>query len=388
MPDDAGSARTDASGTAVLFLNAFSGEGMGGGEVQTLHLARGLVRRGAAVHLMCPPGELAEAARAAGVVVREHTFRASSLLTNAGAVRRACDESGCGIVHGTGYLTNMLARRVRVDGRIAAVNTVHVVPGASIHESGSRLELAVRMALDRWTLRHIDALVAVSDAVAVGLKEARLVPPSGVRVIHNGIDVEALVDAAREEAPPSLPPGDGPLVGFLGRLERVKGPDVFVEACRALASRRRDLRFALAGSGSMADEIRQRLLASCRERAAFLGHVPNAAAFLRPLDILVVPSRSESFSLVALEAMALGTPIVAAGVGGLGDLVRESGAGILVPPEDPAAVADAVERLLADRAMRDRMCEAGQDYARRFSVERMVDEYLDVYRSILGRSRR
>ncbi len=388
MLGDAGSARTEASGIAVLFLNAFSGEGMGGGEVQTLHLARGLVQRGAAVHLMCPPGELAEAARAAGVVVREHVFRASSLLTDAGAVRRLCDESGCGIVHGTGYLTNMLARRVRVDGRIAAVNTVHVVPGASVHESGSRLELAARSALDRFTLRRVDGLVAVSEAVAEGLREARLVPPSGVRVIHNGIDVEALVDAAREEAPVDLPAGEGPLVGFLGRLERVKGPDVFVEACCTLASRRQDVRFAVAGSGTLAGEIERRLRASCGERAAFLGHVPNAAAFLRSLDVLVVPSRSESFSLVALEAMALGTPIVAADVGGLGGLVGESGAGILVPPEEPGAVADAAELLLADQTTRDRVREAGLDYARRFSVERMVDEYLDVYRSVLGGSRR
>jgi len=208
-----------------------------------------------------------------------------------------------------------------------------------------------------------------------------------VRVIPNGIDVDALVEAAREEAPPGIPPGEGPLVGFLGRLERVKGPDVFVEACRVLASRRQDLRFAVAGSGSLAGEIERGLRAACSERAAFLGRVSNAAAFLSSLDVLVVPSRSESFSLVALEAMAIGTPIVATAVGGLADLLRESGAGILVPPDDPLAVADAVERLLADPASRDRMREAGKPYARRFSIDRMVDEYLKVYRSILGRLR-
>lgn len=384
MPGDVERGRSDANGITVLLLNAFASEGMGGGEVQTLHLIRGLLRRGAAVHLMCPPGELADSARESGAAVSQHSFGAASLVTDVGAVRDVCRAAGARIVHGTGYLTNMLARRARVAGKVVVVNTVHVVPGAALHESGSRLELAARTALDRLTLRRCDALVAVSEAVAEGLRAARLVPPSGVRVIPNGIDVDALVAASREEAPLGIPPGEGPLVGFLGRLERVKGPDVFVEVCRVLASRRQDLRFAIAGSGSLAGETERGLRAACGDRAAFLGHVSNAAAFLSCLDALVVPSRSESFSLVALEAMAIGTPIVATAVGGLADLLRESGAGILAPPEDPPAVADAVERLLADPVSRERMREAGKAYARRYSVDRMVDGYLDMYRAVLA----
>ncbi|MCX8007098.1 MAG: glycosyltransferase family 4 protein [Coriobacteriia bacterium] len=383
MADD-GSGREAPAGLRVLFLNAFPGPGMGGGEVQTLHLVRGLVERGVAVGLVCPPAELAERARDAGARVHEHRFSASDLVVGHYLVRRIAARGSFTVIHGTGYLTNIVARHARVPGRLAVVNTVHVMPGASMHETGSRLELAARRLLDRASLDRADAVVAVSSAVAQALSAARLAPPSGVRIIPNAVDAPAL-ELAAAEGIAGLPSGVGPLVGFLGRLERVKAPEVFVRACAELASRRSDVRFAIAGSGSMAREVAEGLRRCCEQRAAVLGTVTSAAAFMRALSVLVVPSRSEAFSLVALEAMALGVPVVATDVGGLGELVRDSEAGLLVPPEDHVAIADAVERLLDDEPLRTRMAAAGRLYAEGFTIDRMVEQYLDVYRWVLER---
>lgn len=368
---------------SILILNAFPGEGMGGGEVQTLHLIRGLTQRGVPVHLACPSSQLAEEARAAGAVVHERAFGAGDLVCGHLDVRRLVSQTDCDVVHGTGFLTNIVARRVKRGSEPAVVNTVHVVPGASLYQSGSRAETLARRLIDRMTLSKVDALVAVSEAVAEGLRQARLVPRSGVRVIHNGIDVDDIVSRADAEVA-GLPSGTGPLVGFLGRLERVKGPDLFASASVELAKRRADVRFAVAGFGSMAEEIRSAMSGFDAERTAVLGRVSNAAAFLRCLDVVVIPSRSESFSLVALEAMAVGTPIVATAVGGLAVVIRESGAGILVPPNDPRALADAVEALLNDPALAGRLRDSGRTYARRFSVDRMVDAYLALYESLVS----
>lgn len=373
--------------TGVLFLNAFAGEGMGGGEVQTVHLVRGLVERGVKVHLMCPPGALAEQAACVGASVHPHAFSARSVFADARPVRERADAAGCSIVHGTGYVTNMVARLARRRDRLAVVNTVHVVPGASVHQSGSRVEAAVRNAIDRLTLQRVDALVAVSQAVAAALEEARLVPPSGVRIIEGGIDI-ATVRSGGSDSVDGLPRGDGPLVGFLGRMERVKGPDVFADACVLLARRRSDVRFAIAGAGSLAEPTARVLAAGCGARASALGYVGDAPAFLRNLDVLVVPSRSEAVSLVALEAMALGVPVAASAVGGLVELLERSGAGVLVPPEDASALAEAIERVLDDASARERMSEAGRAYVERFSVDRMVDEYVALYRDMLERMRR
>ncbi|MCL4079342.1 glycosyltransferase family 4 protein [Coriobacteriia bacterium Es71-Z0120] len=369
--------------TRILLLNAFSGEGMGGGEVQTLYLVRGLSARGFEVHVACPPSLLADEARAAGAAVHERAFAARDLVVGHRAIRGVLARTGCQVVHGTGFLTNIVARRAKRAAAPVVVNTVHVMPDASLHESGSRVELAARRFVDRATLGRVDALVAVSGAVARALEQARLVPASGVRVIHNAIDIDDVVSRSTESVD-GLPGGEGPLVGFLGRLERVKGPDLFVAACERLARRRADLRFAMAGSGTMGGEVSRRLRDTCAGRAVALQTVANPPAFVRALDVLVIPSRSEAFSLVALEAMAVGTPVVATEVGGLRDLIRESGAGVLVSPEDADALADAVERVLDDRMLAARLAQAGPPFAQQFAVDRLVDRYSELYRSLLS----
>jgi glycosyltransferase involved in cell wall biosynthesis len=166
--------------------------------------------------------------------------------------------------------------------------------------------------------------------------------------------------------------GVGPeqvLVALVGRISPRKGQEVLVEAAeRARAPR---LVYAIAGDpppgrAAWQAALERRLAASPR-RAAFhlLGFRDDVWTLWDACDVAVVPSRRpESFGLVALEAMLAGKPVVASATGALPDLVAHERTGLLVPPNDPAALAAALERLARDRALRERLGQAGREAAR------------------------
>jgi len=371
------------SDVRVAFINNFPGATYGGGEVQLLTLVRGLVAHGAAVTVVCVAGSALEGelATVQGVrVVGEH-FSA----TRVGAlVKRLAAELGdTPIVQGTGFLTNNIARRVAKVTCAVVVNTVHVVPGAArLDGEGAAASLA-RAVLDRTAPRHVDRFVAVSQAVATGLA-ADGVDAHSIRVIHNGVDLERLQSQASDVLPVSMSHG-APLIGYVGRLEPVKGCEFFLRAAAMVRERFPESSYVVAGSGSAESSLRELAHSlGIADRVSFLGHLDTTAALISSLDVLVVPSLSEASGLSAIEAMALGTPVVATAVGGLPEVLAEGECGLLVAPSDPGAITSAVTRLLDEPDLVQRLVAAGRTRAEKvFSAERMVDEYLALYRELV-----
>jgi glycosyltransferase involved in cell wall biosynthesis len=193
------------------------------------------------------------------------------------------------------------------------------------------------------------------------------------------VDADALRVDALAAGPITLP-ANRPLVGMLARLEPVKGPEHFVRAAARLREGGSEAAFVIAGEGSE----RERLESLADEAGVtLLGNVASPAGYLAALDIVVVPSLSEAFGLVAAEASALGKPVVASGVGGLREVVVHGVSGLFVPPGDPTALVDAIGGLLGDPAERSRMGKAGEAIVReRFSPARMADELLAIYRDV------
>lgn len=371
---------------AVTYLNNFAGATPGGGEVQLLTLLKGLAEAGRVdATVVCPEGSALarEAAGLAGVRVLTASFEPRTLP---GLARRLARMAGSpDVVQGTGYLTNILARRV---GRLAGasvVNAVHVVPGASLSDGGSRLGSMARGLVDRSTRAHVHRFVAVSPAVARALADSG-VDPARIAIVPNGIDAGVLRREADDRTPAEPPDVHGaPLVGFVGRLEPVKGPDVFVRAAVHIAEERPDVRFVLAGSGSQLETLR-RLADSLGLSKCLLipGAVDSVPPLLRRMSVLMVPSRSEAFGLIAAEALALGVPVVAARVGGLPDLVIDGETGLLADPGDPQSFATAALRLLDDRDRALRMARAGTALVdSKYTAARMVSDYLTVYRELV-----
>ncbi len=189
-------------------------------------------------------------------------------------------------------------------------------------------------------------------------------PAGKVDVVPNGVDAARWqVGPDRVAAARRRWAADGPLVAYCGRLVHEKGVQDLLAAVPRLRRRHPGLRVVVAGTGPAEASLREQARSLRLGRSAvFAGFVPDAdlAALIAAADCAVVPSRYEPFGMVALEAGAAGTPVVAADVGGLAEVVADGRLGLRFPAGDPAGLADAVSRLLGDPESGRRLVRAGQ----------------------------
>ncbi len=207
-----------------------------------------------------------------------------------------------------------------------------------------------------------------------------------------GIDHTVFSPGDKAEARRWLGLPDAPLVLFVGRIQPLKAADVAVEAVARLGPFHGVLPHLIviggpSGPQGEAEVSRLHTLAATlglRERTHFVPTQPHEALpdFYRAADVLVVPSRSETFGLVAAEAQACGLPVIAADVGGLPYAIDDGTSGILVRGHDPVDYAAALERILGDRSGRAAMSAAAVEFAERFSWEATADRLLELYAGI------
>ena len=229
-----------------------------------------------------------------------------------------------------------------------------------------------------------DRVFAVSEQVrrycigVDGIEGAR------VETIYNGLDLDGI------RVKPSKVSGEA-LIATLGNIRRVKGHDVFIKAAAEIAGEFSGASFRIAGEVLEPDYFAelQELVRDLRltERFHFMGGVRDIPKYLSSADIFVLPSRSEGFSNAIIEAMAASLPVVATDVGGNAEAVRDGFNGYVIPPEDPAALADAMRRLLLHPAQAKRMGAAGREIAAtQFTTEAMMIRTVAAYKALLGRA--
>lgn len=243
---------------------------------------------------------------------------------------------------------------------------------------GSRRELNPdktpgQIALQRHAYRCAHRIVANSRAAARQLASEGL-PIDLVDVIPNGV---------RAERYNARPFAGRPVRTILtvANLRPEKAHDVLLAAIARLRPAYPHLQFLIAGDGPCAAELKALALRlGVQAQVTFLGHREDVPALLARADAFVLPSRSEAFPNGAIEAMAAGLPVVASGVGGLLDLIDEGRTGLLVRPDDPAALAAAVESLVLSPARAEAIGAAARDeVTRRYSFDRMVRQFEDLY---------
>jgi len=281
------------------------------------------------------------------------------------------------VVHAHGQDAWILASVVR-----RLVNTPLVLTRHVLDESADTWRESARR---RWALaaaRHADALVAPSFATADRLGELAGLCASRVHVIPNGIDLEKFEASAsasrREEVRLGLGLGTSEKMVVLPAVLRPgKGHTVLLAALPAIRARVPDARVLFVGDGQEGVELRE--LAQSHG-VLFLGHRDDLPDLLRACDLVVLPSFSEALPTVLIEAAAAGRPVVATRVGGTTDIVEHGTTGLLVPPGDPDALAEAIVALLADPRTAEAFGRAGRLVAyARFSLDGHVDRTLDLW---------
>jgi L-malate glycosyltransferase len=223
------------------------------------------------------------------------------------------------------------------------------------------------------------AAIAVSSAVGNRLA-AWGIRPRRLAVIPNGLDVCAFPPG------PGRAPGQPFTVLFAGRLTEEKGIRVLLQTARLLPAAL-DLRLLVAGDGPLREEV-EREGSAAGSRLQYLGHQDDMLPVYRQADLVVMPSLSEGLPMTALEAMASGVPVVASRVGGLPEVVVEGETGLLVEPNDPAALGRALEALAADPERAASMGAAGRRRVEaEFTLDRMMERLVQVYQDVLSGGR-
>jgi glycosyltransferase involved in cell wall biosynthesis len=226
----------------------------------------------------------------------------------------------------------------------------------------------------RLTARAVDAHVGVGERTSREIEALVGLPASAVRTIHNGVPDEPAAPVERSRP--------GPLIGAVGRLERQKGFDVLLRALAAVP----DASLCVVGDGSeraglerLADEL------GVADRVQWEGWSDNARSRLAAFDVFALPSRFEGFPLVVLEALLARAAVVASDVGSVAEAVVDGETGLLVPPEDPQALAAALRHGLADAGLRRRLGEQGRRLVlERFTADDMACCFEALYDDLLG----
>ncbi len=234
--------------------------------------------------------------------------------------------------------------------------------------------------VNRYLYRNAAAVVAVSQAIGNVL--AQVFPPLQPEVIADAyadlpVDPDC-VRALRQRFTGRF------VIGHAAALvDRHKGQAVLIEAMRLLEQKHPALQLLLLGRGE--DEARLREAANGLSNVHFEGFVSNLGDYLQAMDLFAFPSRYEGLGSVLLDAMHAGLPVVASDVGGIPEIVSDGRNGLLVPPGNAHALAEAIERVYLDAALRETFAAAARERAHEYSPAVMADKYLELYRHLEAR---
>jgi sugar transferase (PEP-CTERM/EpsH1 system associated) len=285
------------------------------------------------------------------------------------------------------HTRNLAALEAVVPARAAGVPVrIHGEHGWDMNDpEGKRLRYRLVRRLYRPFVSHY---VALSRHLSDYLERAVAIPRERVSQMYNGVDTDHFRPAEARAPIPGCPfgaPGEW-LVGWVGRMERVKDPLNLARAFIRASERSSQLRLVLVGEGALRGEVQALLQgAGVLDRVWFAGERADVADVMRGLDCFALPSLAEGISNTILEAMATRLPVVATRVGGNPELIESGMTGLLVPAASSDALADALLHYFGHRATARRHARAArQAVETRFSLSRMVHDYSSLYERTLG----
>lgn len=364
---------------AMTVLHSESSLGWGGQENRTLNEMLTLREMGHRCLLACQPGaKLGIRAREAGFAVTEIRMRGLLDLPAIAALRALMRQERVHIVNThSGRDTQLagLAARSILSGRPRVVRTRH-------------LALPIT---SRFTYSVLpDHVVTVSRFVGDYLASAG-VPREKITAVPTGIDLDKYRASSEDgglRAELGLP-AQATLIGTVAILRKKKGHAELLEAVPAVLAKHPDTYFVFAGDGPQTDNLKARIAEmGLQERVLMLGLRRDVVRILQSLDIFVLPTHQEALGTAFVEAGATGLPCIGTRVDGVPEVIAEGETGLLVPPQDPTAIAAAILALLDDPERRREMGRAANErVASCFSRQAMAEGMLAVYRRLLDGGR-
>lgn len=349
---------------------------IGGVERGVLDITRGLIARGHRVTVVSGGGELVEALTQCGAMHYRLPIHEKSLITISScvpAIEQLIRTTGIDLVHARSRVPGWVGFFAARHAQRPFVTTAH---GFYQPHLGSRVMVWGRL------------VIAPSAALGRYLTERFAVPKDQLRIIPRGVDLQEFAF----QPPPAT--HEGPWrIGLLGRLSPIKGQAVAIRACARLVQRGIPVTLCLSGDRPQSPMRRalETLITTLKleEVVEWVGIRQDLAALMASMDLVTAPSTyPESFGRTVIEAQAVGRPVVASRIGALVEVIDDGKTGLLVPPKDPDALADAMERLIREAPLRTQCIEAGRKRVEaEWNVDRMVERTLAVYDECLTQPR-
>lgn len=366
-------------------VHIIGGGEFGGAEQHVLHLTARLRETGCIPHVICLFQEpfhqmLQEEGIPTTAVPMHHRLDWGTCLRLTAVLKELRPD----IVHTHGVRANLVGRLAACRCKVPVVTTVHSILSQDYPSPVSRFINSFTERVGAYFTAHF---IAVSRFIGDYLI-ASGIPKEKVSVIYNGIDPTPWERWAGDTSFRSrfgIEP-TAPLFGIIARLHPVKGHRYFLEAAHQVVQQFPEARFVIIGSGFYWQEIDSLIRKyGLTEHCIRTGFLTDTGPAYAALDCLVISSLSEGFGLTALEAAALGKPVIASRVGAIPEIISDGETGFLVPPADSAALAKAMIRLLQNPRAGRRLGAAGRKLLlEKFSMDRTVAETVRLYRSLIG----
>ena len=301
------------------------------------------------------------------------------------------------LIHGHYWLSGLAGHKLQEKWSVPLVQMFHTLGHLKnrVAKQSTDREVDVRVQSEGQIMGWADRLIAATPLERAQMSWYYGADTGKVAVVPAGVDTELFHprDRAQVRRDLGLPGLDTPILLFVGRIERLKGIDTLLESV-AVVSRTcagRNLKVLIVGGGDQTEDENEELRRvvelhrelNLEEQVEFVGSKPQELLplYYSAADITIMPSHYESFGLVAVEAMASGTPVIASNVGGLSYTVKDGETGFLVPEENHFALAEQVHNLLKNPELRLRMGEQAAEHAQQYSWRNIAAQIVDIYDS-------
>lgn len=306
------------------------------------------------------------------------------------------------LIHSHYWLSGQVGWLAKERWRVPLIHSMHTMAKVKNRDlaEGDKPEPMMRVIGEEQVVEAADRLIANTDDEAHELIDLYGANPDHVDVVHPGVDLEKFVPGSKHDARHVRGiPDDAILLLFVGRIQPLKAPDILVRAAAELITRRPELRHrlvvAICGGPSGSGLEHPTALADLAEELGVQDVVrfeppsnrDTLVEWFQAADVCVVPSYNESFGLVAVESQACGTPVVAAAVGGLRTAVADNVSGLLVPTHEPTDFSHAIERIITDNELHERLSAGARMHAASFGWAATTAGLLNSYRAALANSR-
>lgn len=242
---------------------------------------------------------------------------------------------------------------------------------------------------DRWTAGLADVIIANSQAIKSLLVEREKIPADKIEVVYNGVDTAGYVPRQTPEVLKAALKIDSitPVIGYIGRLHREKGADFIPEIASRLKRYVNNFKILMIGDGPLEEELKRNIeKRGLVKDITLISTKQNILDFIYLMDVVILPSREESFPQVILEAMKMAKPVVVSDVGGVKEIVTNGVNGIVVHRDDLEIFTQAIYHLLKDRNKALAMGQAGKEHVRRnFPLEKMIRETESIYNKFIDK---